>query len=78
VAPVEIRTSERPSAYVHYHGEARARVSGDRQAHAPAAEVRDHREAVAPAPHRDDKDDKHDKRDKDDKHDKDDKDDRHD
>ncbi|HEX7838009.1 MAG TPA: hypothetical protein VF469_11130 [Kofleriaceae bacterium] len=75
VAPVQIRTIERPSAYVHYHGEARARVSGDRQAHAPAAEVRDHREAVAPAPHRDDKDDR---RDKDDKHDKDDRHDRHD
>jgi hypothetical protein len=48
VAPVEIRTIERPSAYVHFHGEARAHVSGDRQ---------------APASRRDDKDSRHDSRD---------------
>jgi hypothetical protein len=78
VAPVEIRTIERPSAYIHYHGEARARVSGDRQAHAPMVEVRDHREVVAPAPRRDDKHDKDDRHDKDDKDDKDDRHDRHD
>jgi hypothetical protein len=88
VAPVEIRTIERPSAYVHYHGEARAHVSSERRDPVPAAVVRDHRaardhrEIVAPAPRRDDKHDRdgHDKdrHDKDD-HDKDhhDKDDRH-
>jgi hypothetical protein len=71
VAPVEIRTIERPSAYVHYHGEARAHVSGERRGPVPPAVVR-----------RDDKHDK-DKHDKDghdkDGHDKDghDKDDRH-
>jgi hypothetical protein len=77
VAPVEIRTIERPSAYVHYHGEASARASHERQAPVPAAVVRDHREerdrrefvAPAPAARRDDRhdQDKHDK----DKHDKD-------
>lgn len=89
VAPVEIRTIERPSAYVHYHGAARAQVSGERRGPAPVAVVRDHRESAAPAPRRDDKHDKdgHDKdgHDKDrhdsdkDRHDKDghDKDDRH-
>jgi hypothetical protein len=35
-APVEIRAIERPAAYIHYHGEARARVSGDRRLNAPA------------------------------------------
>jgi hypothetical protein len=83
VAPVEIRAIERPSAYVHYHGEARARVSGERRGPVPPPVARDHREerdrreVVAPAPRRDDKHDKdgHDK----DGHDKDghDKDDRH-
>jgi hypothetical protein len=65
VAPVEIRAIERPSAYVHYHGEARARVSGERRGPVPAAAPRDHREErdrreiAAPAPRRDDKHDKH-------------------
>jgi hypothetical protein len=90
VAPVAIRTIERPSAYIHYHGEARAQVSGASRGPAPAAvvrdhrEERDHREIVAPAPRREDKHE-HDKdgHDKDghdkDGHDKDghDKDDRH-
>jgi hypothetical protein len=63
VAPVEIRTIERPSAYVHYHGKARAHVSGERRGPVPAAVVRDHREerdrreSVAPAPRRDDRHD---------------------
>src|SRR3954468_12931379 len=35
-APVEIRAIERPAAYIHYHGEARARVSGDRRLNARA------------------------------------------
>lgn len=30
-APVEIRTIERPSLYLHYHGEALVRESGERQ-----------------------------------------------
>lgn len=64
VAPVEIQRIERPSAYIHYRGEARARVSGDREA-------RDHRKVVTPAPHGDDKHEKHGKRH--DKHDDDDK-----
>jgi hypothetical protein len=34
-APVEIRTIDRPSVYIHYHGEARASVSGEHQAHVP-------------------------------------------
>ncbi|HEX3759146.1 MAG TPA: hypothetical protein VHW23_10585 [Kofleriaceae bacterium] len=92
VAPVEIRTIERPSAYVHYHGEARAQVSGASRGPAPAVvrdhrEERDHREVAAPAPRRDDRHDQdghdqdgHDKHGHDkDGHDKDghDKDDRH-
>jgi hypothetical protein len=87
VAPVEIRTIERPSAYVHYHGEARARVSSERRGSVPPAGVRDHRQVVVPAPRRDDRhdNDRHDndKHDNDkhdnDKHDNDkhDKDDRH-
>ena len=32
-APVELRTIDRPFAYIHYHGEALARVSDDPQAH---------------------------------------------
>jgi len=61
VAPVAIRTIERPSAYVHYHGEARAQVSGASRGPVPAPvvrdhrEERDHREIAAPAPRRDDK-----------------------
>lgn len=84
VVPVEIRTIERPSAYVHYHGQASAQVSGERRGPVPAAVVRrpvppvvvrdrreehDHRQVVAPAPRRDDKHDK-DGHDKD-EHDKD-------
>ena len=38
VAPVAIRSIERPAAYVHYHGEARVTTP------ARAPEVRDHRE----------------------------------
>ena len=53
VVPVEIRTIQ-PSAYVHYRGEGRAHVSGDRQTHAPATEVRG---------------DKHDRHDNNDRHD---------
>jgi hypothetical protein len=74
VAPVEIRAIERPSVYVHYHGQARARVSNDRQTRTPTTEVHDRREVVAPPPRRDDKhdrrDDKHDRHDdrRDDKH----------
>ena len=34
-APVEIRTIDRPFLYIHYHGEARAGVSGDHQTHVP-------------------------------------------
>jgi hypothetical protein len=34
-APVEIRTIDRPSLYIRYHGEARAGVSGEHQAHVP-------------------------------------------
>jgi hypothetical protein len=34
-APVEIRTIDRPSVDIHYHGEARASVSGEHQAHVP-------------------------------------------
>ncbi len=73
VAPVEIRAIERPSAYVHYHGEARAHVSGERRGPAPPVVARDHREErdrreiAAPAPRRDDKHDK-DRHDKDDRH----------
>jgi hypothetical protein len=75
VVPVEIRTIERPSAYIHYHGEARAHVAAERRGPAPPAVARDHREErdrreiAAPAPRRDDKHDKdgHDK----DGHDKD-------
>jgi hypothetical protein len=85
VAPVEIRTIDRPSAYIHYHGEARAQVSRERQAPPPAAVVRDHREVrdrrevVTPVPRRDDRHDKDHRHDKD-GHDKDghDNDDRHD
>ena len=58
VAPVAIRNIERPSAYAHYHGEARASVSGERRAPpAPRVDVRDHREVVAPPQHRDDRHD---------------------
>jgi hypothetical protein len=88
VAPVEIRTIERPSAYVHYRGPTRAHVSHERPTPAPVvrdhrveverptpapvtvvrdhrveAEVRDHREVVAPAPRRADKHDDHGKKD---------------
>jgi hypothetical protein len=56
VAPVEIRTIERPSAYVHYHGAARAQISGERRGPPPVAVVRDHRESAttvrAPPPRR--------------------------
>jgi hypothetical protein len=58
VAPAEIRTIERPSAYVHYHGEARAQVSGKSRGPVPPAVARDHRQVVAPAPRRDDKHDR--------------------
>ena len=33
VAPVEIRTIARPSAYVHFHGGARADVRDDHEKH---------------------------------------------
>ena len=36
-APVEIRTIERPSLYIRYHGEARAGLSGDHQTPVPPA-----------------------------------------
>ncbi|HEY0477284.1 MAG TPA: hypothetical protein VGD37_07150 [Kofleriaceae bacterium] len=80
VAPVEIRAIERPSVYVHYHGQARANVSNDRQTRRPTAEPQDRRE-VAPPPRRDDRHDRHDdQHDRhDDQHDRhDDKHDRHD
>ena len=55
VVPGEIRVID-PSAYVHYRGEGRAHVSGDRQ-------------VVVPPSHHDDKNDRHDKDDRHDKHD---------
>jgi hypothetical protein len=49
VVPVTIRSIERPSAYVHYHGEVRASEHVEhREAQPQRPEVRDHR--VAPAP----------------------------
>jgi hypothetical protein len=43
VAPVEIRAIERPAAYVHYHGEARAHVSNDRRPPPPQPVERERR-----------------------------------
>jgi hypothetical protein len=43
VAPPAIRTISRPAAYVHYHGQARASVAGERHVVVPPPEVRDHR-----------------------------------
>jgi hypothetical protein len=44
VAPPAIRTIDRPTAYVHYHGQARASTAGERHVVVPAQEVRDHRD----------------------------------
>jgi hypothetical protein len=93
IAPVEIRTIERPSAYIHYRGGTRARVSSERRVVAPSADARERRAVAPPAAPRDSNhgnDDRHDRNgrhdndgrhDSDDRHDRDgrhDKDDRHD
>jgi hypothetical protein len=56
VAPVAIRSIERPAAYVHYHGEARA------SAPARGPEVRDHRDDERKEERKDERKEEHNER----------------